>query len=73
MLHDDGCDTKIYERLTTLERSNDRADERLKNMEDFAKEIKQDIKVLSKKVTVSEVRLAAIIGLIIFVAKYFLH
>lgn len=72
-MSDDGCDTKIYERLNDLERDADRSDERVKHVEEFTKEVKQDIKILSTKVTVSEVRMVVVIGILIWVANRFFH
>lgn len=79
-MSEEDCDVKIYDRLTLLERSSDRTDERTRHVEKFAHEIRQDIKdltgdvkELSKKVTVSEVRLIAVIGVLVWVANRFIH
>lgn len=65
------CDPDIYRRLNDLEKGASRDDERLKHVEEFIKEMKQDVKSLSKKVIMSEVRLAAVIGVMIWAINHF--
>jgi len=67
----EGCDADLYTRLNNVERVTDRHDERLKNIEEVAKEIRPEIKKLQRMTWQSEIRMGFTISTIVFIIHHF--
>lgn len=66
----EGCDTKIYERLNGLEVFQARTEGWMEHQKESIDEFKGDIKDLKKTTIASEIRLGLVIGALVFLAQW---